>query len=205
MSLSISSHFGSGDSLAWPEEDISSFPLFFLVGSSLPLEFPTEVKFSSTSRASTWSWSKVRDFLSLRVKQNLDSKAPTNTTREAAWGGFISPGRLLYYLLNVFMSFEISSFGFFLIALNSVRTYSWFLFSPHICVKEFSSSSQVVMEELGRDLNHFLASLSRDCTKSLRNTSSCSAFIFSAKARKVSMCLYVVFSSSPLNLGKSCR
>lgn len=44
------------------------------------------------------------------------------------------------------------------------------------------SSSQVVIEEFGRELNHFLASPSRDWTKSINNTSKCSTLSSLANA-----------------------
>ena len=193
MILSISSHFSSGDYLALPKKDTSSLPLLFSIGSDFPLDFPTEVKFASTSSASIWSWSKLRDFLSLRVKPKSDSKALKISTWAVAGGGFISLSRLLHCLLNLFINSEISSFGFFLKALKYVRRYPWFLFSHLICVKGFSSSFEIVMDALCRDLNYFLASPSRDCTKSLMTTSSCSTFRFSTKSQKVSMCLFALF------------
>lgn len=122
ISLSISSHFWSGNTLRWLREDAYFFPFIFSWGSFLPIDFLAKVKFSSPSRESSWSWSKVWNLLSLRVKLKSDSRALTNTTQEVAWGGFFSIGRLLYYLLDLFMNSDISSSSFFLIALNSVKT-----------------------------------------------------------------------------------
>jgi len=147
----------------------------------------------------------VRDILSLRVNPKLDSKVRKKSTQAVAGGGFISAGNLLYYLLNLLINSEIFYFGFFFMTVNSMRRYSWFLFSVHFCVKEFSISSQVVMEALGRALNHFLASPWRDCTKSIMTTSNYSKFRLSTNALKFSVCLCVMLSSSRLNLGRCFR
>ena len=80
MIFSILSHLGSDDSLSQPKEDASAFPFLLLMGSCFPVNFPDEVKLASTSSASIWIWSRVRDFLSLKVNPKLDSKAPKNTT-----------------------------------------------------------------------------------------------------------------------------
>ena len=164
-----------------------------------------KARLASTLRESIWSWSRVVDFLSFRVKPTSDSKAPTKTTRVVSGGGFMSASKLLNFLLNLLINYVFSSLRFFLIALNSLMRYSWFLLSPHFWVKEFSSCSHVVMEELGRDLNHFLASTSRDCRNSLITTSNCSKFMFLEKSLKVSMWLCAMLSSSPFNLGECFR
>lgn len=84
-------------------------PLLLSPYSVFLFHFPIEVKFASTSKASIWIWSRVRDFLSLRVNPNFGSK----TTLAAACGGLVSIGRLLYNLLNVFMNSKTSSLCFF--------------------------------------------------------------------------------------------
>lgn len=118
ISLFISPRFYSWVSFLWFEELVSSFPLLLSPWSVLPLHFLVEVKFSLTSKETTWIWSKERDFLSLRVKPKYGSKDPAKTTLETTYGGLILAGRVLYNLLNLFMNLDTSSLCLLFVALN---------------------------------------------------------------------------------------